>query len=206
MAMPARASTGFILPVLIEGDIIAVGYWRRKASWRLIAHMLPWAAIGIALGFFLLKVLSDAAFKPILGAMILAIAALDILRRATGSTFRAEGFILSASIGVLAGVFTMLANAAGPVMTIYLLSMGLGKEEFIGTGAWFYFIINLVKLPLSVALGLVTWASLGADLALTPLVIVGSVAGALAVRKLPQKAFDGLALALAIVGGARLLF
>jgi uncharacterized protein len=92
------------------------------------------------------------------------------------------------------------------VMTIYLLSMGLSKEEFIGTGAWFYFIINLFKLPFSIALGLVTWSSLGINLALLPLVLAGSFTGVLVMKRIPQKVFNILAQGLAVAGGIRLFF
>jgi uncharacterized protein len=206
MALPARMSTGFILPVLIEGDLVAVGYWRRKAAWPSLARVLPWAAAGIVAGYFLMGSLSDAVFKPLLGAMIIAIVGLDLLRRAIRAEFRAENRAVAAVMGMLAGVFTMLANAAGPVMTIYLLSMGLPKDEFVGTSAWFFFVVNLFKLPFSAALGLVTWSSLGADLALLPLVLAGAWAGVLVMKKLPQGAFNAIAQALAVLGGARLFF
>lgn len=206
MAMPARASTGFILPVLIEGDSLAVAFWRRNAAWPRIARILPWTALGVIAGYFLMGALSDAIFRPLLGAMILAVVGLDIARRAAKAEFRADSRLFAAVMGVLAGAFTMLANAAGPVMTIYLLSMGLSKEEFVGTGAWFYFFINLIKLPFSIALGLVTWDTLKADLALAPLVLSGGVAGVLAMRRLPQRIFEVLALVLAVLCGAWLFF
>ena len=206
MAMPARASTGFILPVLIEGDCVAVGYWRRRAAWKGLLRVLPWAALGVVAGYFLMRRISDAIFRPLLGGMILAIVGLDLLRRAAKAELMPENRAVAAVIGVLAGIFTMLANAAGPVMTVYLLSMRQSKEDFVGTSAWFYFIVNLFKLPFSAALGFVTWSSLGLDLALLPLVLIGSVAGVLVMKKLPQRAFNLIAQVLAIAGGIRLFF
>jgi Predicted permeases len=206
MAMPARISTGFILPVLIEGDCVAVAYWRRKASWRSLGRVLPWTALGIVAGYFLMGALGDAVFKRILGAMILAIVALDLARRAMKVELRAENRALAAFAGILAGVFTMLANAAGPVMTIYLLSMKMDKDEFVGTSAWFYFIVNLFKLPFSIALGLVSFDSLKLDLFLLPLVLLGSFVGVLTMKKLPQRAFNLIAQILAIAGGIKLFF
>jgi len=206
MAMPARASTGFILPVLIEGDCVAVGYWRRTAAWKSLIRVLPWAALGVVAGYLLMGLISDAVFRPLLGGMILAIVGLDLLRRAMKAELRAENRFVAAVIGILAGIFTMLANAAGPVMTVYLLSMRQSKEDFVGTSAWFYFIVNLFKLPFSAALGFVAWSSLGLDLALLPLVLIGSVAGVLVMKKLPQRAFNLIAQVLAIAGGIRLFF
>ena len=145
-------------------------------------------------------------FRSLLGGMILAIVGLDLLRRAAKAELRSDNPAVAAVMGVLAGVFTMLANAAGPVMTIYLLSMGLSKEDFVGTSAWFYFIVNIFKLPFSAALGFVTLSSLGVDLALLPLVLVGSLAGVLVMKKMPQKAFNLIAQLLAVAGGIRLFF
>jgi uncharacterized protein len=206
MAMPARASTGFILPVLIEGDCVAVGYWKRRAAWPCLARVLPWTALGVVAGYFLMGKLTDAIFKPLLGAMILAIVGLDLLRRALRADLRMESRAAAVAVGILAGAFTMIANAAGPVMAIYLLSMRMPKDEFVGTSAWFFFMVNAFKLPFSVALGLVTWQSLKIDLFLFPLVLAGSFTGVFIVKKIPQKAFDFIALALAALGGARLFF
>jgi uncharacterized membrane protein YfcA len=206
LALPARASTGLLLPVLIEGDLLAVGYWRRKANKRRLLAVLPWAGLGIVAGYFLMGIASDALFKPLLGAMILAILALDVARRAAKVEIKVGSPPIAAAVGVLAGIFTMMANAAGPIMTIYLLSMGLEKEDFVGTSAWFFFAVNLFKLPFSASLGLITLGSLGFDLALLPLVALGSFAGILAMRRLPQKAFNIIAQALAALGGLRLLF
>jgi uncharacterized protein len=206
IAMPARASTGFILPVLIGGDCMAVAYWRRKARWPSLLRVLPWTALGIVAGYFLMRLLSDAVFRPLLGAMILAIVALDFLRRVAKLDLRVESRVFAAVIGILAGALTMIANAAGPVMTIYLLSMNLPKDEFVGTGAWFYFIINLFKLPFSIALGLVTWETLKINLMLLPLVLAGSAAGILVMKKIPQRAFEMIAQVLAVAGGVKLFF
>ena len=138
--------------------------------------------------------------------MILLIVAIDLARRAAKVELRAESRVFAAAIGILAGAFTMIANAAGPVMTIYLLSMNLSKEEFVGTGAWFYFIINLLKLPFSVALGMVTWSTVQVNLELLPLVLIGSLIGVLAMKRMSQNAFNIIAEALAVVGGVRLFF
>jgi hypothetical protein len=114
MAMPARVSTGFILPVLIEGDCIAVAYWRRKAAWRSLLRILPSAAVGIAGGYFLMGVLSDALFKPLLGGMILAIVGLDLARRAMKIELRAENRVLAIAAGVLAGTSACFSSPSSP--------------------------------------------------------------------------------------------
>lgn len=206
LVMPVRASTGFLLPLLIMADIMAVIYWRRIVVWARLLRILPWAAVGVLCGYFLMGILDETVFKPLLGGMIVLFVVLDLVRRWVGIELKAENRVFVAVMGILAGAFTMMANAAGPIMTIYLLSMGLQKEDFVGTSAWFFLIINLIKLPFSVALGLITWSYLKIDFALAPLILAGGVVGALIVKRLPQKAFDIVAQVLAAVAGIKLFF
>ncbi|MGO8695735.1 MAG: sulfite exporter TauE/SafE family protein [Rectinemataceae bacterium] len=206
MAMPVRASTGFLLPILIAADCMAVAYWRRSAVWSHLFRILVWTALGVVLGYFLMRIISEASFKPLLGGMIVVLIVLDLVRRVAKIELKAENKLFAAVIGILAGAFTMVANAAGPVMTIYLLSMELPKEEFVGTGAWFYFIMNLFKAPFSAALGLLTWQTLKFDAMLVPLIALGAGLGVFVMRRLSQKVFDISAQILAAMGGIKLFF
>ncbi len=205
-AMDARASTGFIVPILVFADCLAVIYWRRKASWVHIVRIIPWTMLGVALGYFAMSWVSDAVFRPALGLFILLIVGLELLLKLRGGGTPGKASLpFAAAIGIIAGAATMMANAAGPIMTIYLLSVGLPKEDFVGTGAWFYFILNLFKVPFSIALGLITWPSFKLDLMLLPLIVAGGFMGVAVMKRLPQKAFDLVARVLAAAGAVKLL-
>lgn len=206
MAMPVRMSTGFLLPLMCAADLAAVIYWRKHVSWPSLRRVIPWTVIGIVGGYFIMKVLSESVFKPVLGGLIVAFVVLDLIRRRVGFKINDDNKIFLCVVGVLAGSCTMIANAGGPIMTIYLLTMALPKEEYVGTTAVFFWMINLIKIPFSVALGLITWASLKVDLMLIPLVAIGCLAGFLSVKKLPQKIFDVIAQVLATLGGIKLFF
>lgn len=95
-----------------------------------------------------------------------------------------------------AGFTTMVANAAGPVMILYLLAMRLPKLVFVGTAAWYFMALNLFKLPFSASLGLINPASLGVDLWLGPFAVLGALAGRPVVARLNQRVFEQVALAL----------
>lgn len=206
MAMPVKASTGFLLPLLVAGDVVAVVYWHKRVAWRSLGRLLPWTALGIVAGYFAMGAVSDADFKPILGGVIVGLVVLDLVRRLASIELRSDHRLVVFLVGILAGASTMMANAGGPIMTIYLLSMSLPKEEYVGTTAVFFWLINLFKVPFSIALGLITWQSLKVDLFLLPLVLLGCGAGFLAVRRLPQKAFNLVAQVLAALGGLKLFF
>ena len=109
------------------------------------------------------------------------------------------------TMGLVAGVTTMLANAAGPVMGLYLLAVALPKEAFVGTAAWFFLLINLIKVPFSAQLGLITFPSLAFNAALVPFIASGLFLGRAVVSRLPQRWFDTLILAFAGVAAMRLL-
>ncbi|HVP19003.1 MAG TPA: sulfite exporter TauE/SafE family protein [Spirochaetia bacterium] len=191
IVLPARISTGAVLPLLIVGDVVAVTWYRRHAVWRHLLRLFPWAVAGIVIGFFALGRISDRQLRPVIGAVVIVMLGVGLWRDfvARGKSEVPSAWWFAALTGVLAGATTMLANAAGPVMMLYLLAMRLPKDEFLGTGAWFFAALNLVKVPFSVALGLITPQSLVFDSVLAPVVLVGTVLGIHAARRLPEKVF-----------------
>lgn len=209
---PARASTGIVLPLLIVGDIMAVLYYRRSAVWAQLLRLIPWTVVGVAAGYFALGKLDAAQVGRLIGAILLGITGLQFwrMRSARGIEAASErisrNLFLVAAVGIAAGFFTMLANASGPIIIIYLLAMGLPKIEFMGTGAWFYFLLNLIKVPFSWNLGLLTPETLAFDALLAPFVILGGLAGYQIFKRLNQKLFEELALGLTALAALRLLF
>lgn len=206
LVMPVKESTGFLLPILVTADIVAVVYWRKAAVWGRLLSLLPWAIAGIVIGYFLLDIISEAVFRPLLGCMIIVFVAFDLLRRAFGFSIHSKSVVFAAASGVLTGVFSMMANAAGPILTVYLLSLNLNKEDFVSTTAWVFMILNLIKIPFSIALGLITLPYMKIDLLVAPIVIAGVFIGTVLVKKIPQKAFNTLAQVLAAVAGIKLFF
>ncbi len=208
MILPSKASTGIVLPMLIFADVFAVGYYHRHAVWPHLVRLMPWALAGIILGYFIMGQISDAQLKPIIGIIVLAMLGVNCFRDYLNSdnpTIPTQ-WQFAAMLGLAAGVTTMLANAAGPIMIIYLLAMRLPKEEFIGTGAWFFFFVNWIKVPFSAALGLITVPSLLLDAVLAAGVVAGAAAGILAARRIPQKLFDLSMLILTAAAAVRMFF
>ncbi|HEY5811816.1 MAG TPA: sulfite exporter TauE/SafE family protein, partial [Terrimicrobiaceae bacterium] len=160
--LPARESTGAILPMLILADCFAVYIYRQHAKGGLVLKMLPPALAGIVCGWLLMPHIPAHVFGPLIGWLTLALVVLVLVQKSFPRMMRvaAEHPGIAWPFGWLAGSTTMIANAAGPVMTIYLLACRLPKFEFVGTAAWFFFAINLLKVPFSAALGLINRGSL----------------------------------------------
>lgn len=205
--LPARASSGVVLPLLILGDLAALASYRRNLVWSHFWRLIPWAAAGVVVGWLALSRLDDAWTARSIGALILAMLGVHFWRRHRAAREDepppARG--TAAAAGLFAGFTTLVANAAGPVMTIYLLAMRLPKLEFLGTGAVFFFAINWFKVPFMVNLGLIDATSLALNLRLAPIVLLGAWLGRRIARRIDQKTFEATALALAALAAAKLL-
>lgn len=207
--LPARESIGALLPLLLCGDAFGVMYFRKHASWPHLWRLFGWVIAGVVAGYFALGQVDDAQVKRLIGVILLVMVALHWWRGRQRSDLASRlphSMWFTALMGVLAGFSSMTANAAGPVMVIYLLAIGLPKLVFIGTGAWFFMLVNVFKVPLSVKLGLITHDSLllGAPLVL-PL-IPGALLGPRLLKHINQDAFEKMVLILTLAGTIRLLW
>ncbi|MFD2657440.1 sulfite exporter TauE/SafE family protein [Gracilibacillus thailandensis] len=208
MIFPARESVGILLPLLIVGDLFAVIYYRRNVVWRYLFSLVPWVLVGILIGYLVLDIVTSEQLKPMIGILILALILLHISREKLGERFvklLPKSKIFTFSMGVLAGFATMIGNAAGGVMAIYLLVKGLPKREFVGTGAWFFLFVNVIKVPFYISLGIITVESVTFNLWLIPAILIGAWVGVRMIKIMPQKVFQILVLTFAALGAIRLL-
>jgi len=207
--MPAEKSVGALLGILILADVFAVVYHRYNAQWAHVIRLLPPAVAGIVAAYFGVKALPNKELlKPIIGVIVLVMLVVSYWRT------KAEGkdaeiptqFWFAGSLGFMAGITTMMANAAGPVMIIYLLAMRLDKVKFVGTAAWFFFVVNWLKVPFSAKLDMMTWESVKLDLMMLPFIAIGAFAGIYLLNRIPQKAFKAVVQILAAAAAVKLLF
>lgn len=204
----ARPAVGIMLPLLIAGDVFAVCYYHRHANWRMLSRLLPVAFAGIVIGSVVMKHIDDTALRLSVAVIVLVMVGLTVLRNrgAIPDEKVPKGWGMAIAAGLLAGIATMLAHAAGPVMQVYLLAMGLKKNEFIGTGAWFFLIVNSVKVPFFLAQGMITRATLAVDLRLAIGIPVGVIAGIWLVNRLSNRSYVIWVEAMTALAALRLLF
>lgn len=214
--LPARESTGVLLPILIVGDTIAVLTYRRHAHWPTLWRLFPAVAGGVVMGTVFMLWADDGAVRVSIGSILLLMAGVTIWRRRQATqepqegddpaeTASLKGRVKARSYGVLGGFTTMVANAGGPVMSLYLLSAGFRKLGFLGTSAWFFLIVNTSKVPFSVGLGLIDRQSLMLDALLVLFVLPGAVLGKLCVDRIDQQVFERLVIGATVLGGLQLL-
>lgn len=206
--LPAKESTAAVLVLLIVGDFVAVWHYRHDADWSLIRRLLPAVLPGLVLGSVFLRMVSDDVLRRGIGVVLLVLLLLQLLAKwrseAPASNVH-EHPAVAWIAGIGAGFATMTANAAGAVMTLYLSTSGVEKRRFIGTNAWFFLIVNLVKVPFSVGLGLMHWPDLTRAALLAPLILFGGVLGYAIVRRISQRRFDVAVLLASTVAATALL-
>jgi uncharacterized protein len=205
--MPARDSVGVVLVVLIIADIVAVSVYRRDADWNQILRLFPWTFVGILVGTVTLGRFDDAVIRALIGGILVLLVVIRVIRERGGlaeEVERPRGWFVGIT-GVAAGFTTMVANAAGPIMVLYLLAMRLPKIAFVGTAAWFFLAVNLFKVPFSYSLGLISAESLRHSVALWPFAIAGALFGRWLLRRIDQRLFENLSLFLTLLAGLRLL-
>lgn len=205
-----KQSTGIVLPLLIFGDVVAVLSYRRHTQWTHVWRLFPWTALGVFAGYFALGRVDDHQTRVLIGIIVCAMVALHFWRRYQADkhpeVLQSRGFWFAVMIGILAGFTTLVANAAGPLMVIYLLAMRLPKMEYVGTGAVFFMLLNWFKVPFMVHLGLITRESLRFNLLLAPAVLAGALFGKWLLPRIDQKLFERIALVLSAAAGVKLLF
>jgi uncharacterized membrane protein YfcA len=170
--------------------------------------LFPWVVVGILLGCFALDKFSNAEAQQSIGGILLAMVALQFWRRRQpddlASRLPHTGWFVALT-GIVAGFATMTANAAGPLMVLYLLAIGLPKLALVGTGAWFFLLVNVFKVPFSLHLGLITTGSLRMDAMLFLPMMPGALLGPVLLKRINQPAFESMVLAFTILAALRLL-
>ena len=186
-----KASTGILLPMLMMADLFGVGYYHRHAEWKYLWKLLPWAFVGIGIALWVGEVVNDTWFKNIIAILVFLCIGLMLWHdRKKGQNLFPDTWWFSAMMGILGGFATMIGNVAGPIFAIYLLAMHLPKNSFIGTGAWFFLIVNFSKFPLHIFVWkTINLDTLTLDLMLLPAIAFGAFAGIKLVQKISEKLY-----------------
>jgi len=205
----SKQASGLVLPLLIFGDFVAVFSYRKHTQWHYLWRLFPWTAAGVVLGYFTLGRISDHTARILIGWIIVSLAGLSLWRRYVSAPAEEKAasfhWSVGAAIGMTAGFITLIANAAGPLMAIYLVAMRLPKMEYVGMAAVFFMLLNLFKVPFMVDLGLITTQSFSFNLLLAPAVLLGALAGRWLLKHVNQNLFEQLVLLLSAIGGILLI-
>ena len=202
-----KESTGILMPLLICGDILAVIYYKRHVKWVYLIKLLPWMVTGVLIGVVLGKDLPEDLFKSGMAVIIIISVAMMYYWERKKERKTPKHWSFAALMGIMAGFTTMVGNLAGAFSNIYFLAIKLPKNEFIGTAAWLFFIINLFKIPFHIwSWGTINQLSFQISLSLVPAVILGFMFGISLVKKIKNDRYRQLILLLTGLGGLAIFF
>lgn len=196
-----KASTGIVLPLLCAADIMAVKYYHRHAQWPHFWKIIPWMVAGILIGVYVGKDLDEVVFRRIMATIIVCTVIIMLAMEWRKSVKIPGNRLFVISMGLVSGFTTMLGNLAGAFSNIYFLAMRLPKNDFIGTAAWVFLVINFFKLPFQV----VYWkninsSSLLTDLVLLPFLAAGFWAGLKVVAAIKDDSYRKVVIVLTLIG------
>ena len=202
-----KASTGIILPMLIVGDVFALYYYNRHGEWVNIKKLLPWTIVGLMLGIIVGNYINDKQFKAIIAVSVFICLFVLVYTEKKGESLNIPNKIwFYALIGAGAGFTSMIGNAAGPLLTIYLLSMGFKKNSFLGTNAWFFFILNIFKIPLQIFFWHnISMSTLTLTVFMIPAIAIGATIGAIVIKRIKEKSFRYIIIGMTFIAAIRLL-
>lgn len=232
--LPAKESTGAILLMLMTGDLLAVWSYRRDADFRMLRRLVPAVLTGVGAGALFLHLASNDSTRRLIGVILLLLVAITLIQRRSTSRRASDGASAAQAsppaptleiqkatttlatpttsgrlsrlvYGSLAGFTTMVANAGGPVTSMYFLACRYPVKAFLGTTAWFFFLVNLVKLPFSISAGLVNTTTMSLTVICAPIVIVSALAGRRLAERMDQRVFEPVIVALTIISALPLL-
>jgi hypothetical protein len=196
-----KASTGVVLPLLCFADIMAVKYYHRHAQWEHFWKLLPWMVAGILVGVFVGKDLNEAVFRKIMASIIVFTVVIMLFLEVKKHLSVPHNKAFVAVMGLTSGFTTMLGNLAGAFSNIYFLAMRMGKNDFIGTAAWVFLVINWFKLPFQALFWKnITMSSLRIDLLLLPALVLGFWAGIRIVARIKDDSYRKIVIVLTLIG------
>lgn len=201
-----KLSVGVLLPILCASDIVAVRIYRKHARVKDVARLLPWAVVGIVLGYLCFQRLSSETVRVFMGGMLLGLTALHFIhQRFSKQNEHAHGPFLRGFLGILGGFATMIANAAGPVAAFYFISMRLPKVVFVGTTAWFFLVVNWIKIPFMIDLGIINTTWFPFSLAMMIPAILATLVAPHILKRIPQNTFSILIWFFIVLAAVKLL-
>lgn len=211
LIMPVPEAAALLLPILILADQVAVYKYRKRFDAKTIWVALPGAVIGIGLAWFVFDQVQSAenerALKIGIGIVSIAFLVFQLTREYIFKRIEGirmpdwAGFLL----GTTAGFTSTMAHVGGPPFHIYLIPQKLNRDLFVGTTAWMFWAVNLIKLIPFGFMGLLTIGNLKVTLALMPFVILGVYLGFWLNGRMRQDVFNWVIYILMGVTGVQLI-
>jgi uncharacterized protein len=207
LVMPADEVIGLLLPILMTADVFAVALHWKRWDWRLARLLIPGAVVGVTIATLFIKNAPTGSLKIALGIIVLVFAVYKIFENRLLAFFKYQGRDWHGTVaGTIAGFSSALAHTGGPPITIYLLMQKVTPQVFIATSAIFFMILNWIKVPYYLYIGLFDFERLLSVIWLSPILPLGVWVGKWLGTRIDKAAFERLVVILLVVTALMLIF
>jgi uncharacterized membrane protein YfcA len=191
LVMSPMLGAALLLPVYIISDVYGMYIYRRSFSPRNLAILIPAAGLGILAGYLVADAIDDDAVRILIGVVGLSFLAMRLVARIGGGSAKPQSADIPRGVfwGAISGFTSFVSHAGGPAFQVYALPQQMPKMMFAGTSTILFAVINLMKVPPYVALGLITWGDAGVVAALAPVAVFGAWLGYRITRIIPERVF-----------------
>lgn len=202
----SKPSTGILMPMMITADIFAVIYYHRHTQWKFLKKILPMMIVGVLIGVWWGNEVSEELFKEVMAYFILISVVIMIGMDRFKKIGIPKHWSFAAGMGLISGITSMIGNLAGSFTSIYLLAIRLPKNEFIGTAAWLFFIINAFKLPFHIYVwNTINVKTLTLNVILIPALVIGFFMGVKLLHLINNVLYRKLVLIVTAIGALIIL-
>ncbi|MCZ2723693.1 sulfite exporter TauE/SafE family protein [Marinomonas sp. 15G1-11] len=203
IAFPGPEALGMLLPLYLITDVMAVLSYRSKVAWSVLWHFIPLVLLGMLIGSYVLATIDPDDFVITLGVIMISMIGLSLYLEYRPATFMQTNSA-AYGMGFISGLISMISNAAGPVFSLFLLEQKLDKETYVSTRTWILFMINMLKIPLFIPLGLLTQDSIISSFQGVPGLMVGAFIGYHFLKKVNPSQFKWLIRIMATLAACKL--
>lgn len=198
LSFPGPEALGIILPVYIVADLIAVFLYCKTVDWAVLFRLLPLQILGMVIGTWFLAGMNADQFALAIGLTIVGMLLLGFWLDYHDAAFMRHP-ITANTVGLVAGIISMTASAAGPILSLYMMEQRLEKEFYVSTRAWLFLVIDLAKVPFLYSLGYLSVETTVQGLQSVPGMLIGGFIGYSLLKKMQFRQLKWLIRAVAAI-------
>jgi len=214
LVLPAKLALGLGAPIMLISDTAGVVYYWKEWDKRELLLLLPPALLGVILGASMINAIPNELFRFWVGLFAILFSSYQLLKLKLLKPEASGGWAnwvptpkktLAMLFGFLGGVASSVIHAGGLVMSPYLIQKLRGKRAFVGTFVLFFAIMNLLKVIAYLRIEILTSEIVLLTAIISPLIILGGFLGNALNKRVSQKTFRAVVLALILIIGINLL-
>jgi uncharacterized protein len=187
------------------GQVFTAASMRRRIDWKPVLPFLIGAVAGLPLGLWLLPKLDAPMFKAVLGTILVVFCPLMFLSSRLPHIGHGEPHGGDYAAGMAGGAMGGLGGSTGVVPTLWCTLRGFEKDQQRSIIQNFNLVALGITFAAYLATGIVTADMLPLFLAVTPAIILPSLAGRRIYLGISEAGFRQVVLGLLTLSGAAML-